>query len=416
MRVLLLTPHYPPEIRSVSRLMAELAEDLRHAGHQVSVVAPFPPEYSAGPEGVRGLPARERVEGIEIVRVWTMPFVNTAPWLRALTHFTLAGSLVAGALRLGRHDAVIAYSPPLTIGLACAALRRLWGAPFILNVQDIYPQALIDLGLARQRAVVALLRWIEQYSYRRAAAITVHSSGNRDLLRERGLDPAKLHVVPNWVDTSAIRPGIRTNGFRGELGLRDEFVVLFAGVLGYAQDLDVILEAAQALRDLPDVVFIVAGEGVRKAQAVKRADALGLRNVRFLPFQPLEAYPRLVAMSDVCLVTLQKTVTTPVVPSKIMTIMAAGRPIVATLGRGDAAEIIAASGGGICTSPGDAAALAEAIRTFYRDPERRLQSGEAGRRFVEDHYDRRVVTSVYSRLLASLRPPRLADSLHADGG
>jgi len=409
MRILLLTPHYPPEIRSVSRLMVELAQDLRAAGHDVTVVAPFPPPDGAGPGALDRMPARERTGGIQVIRVRTMPFVHVAPWLRAVTHFTLAGALTLGALSAGRHHAVVAYVPPLTIGLTCDLLRRVWGAPYILNVQDIYPQALIDLGLARQRLVVEILRWIEQYSYRHAGAITVHSEGNRRLLLERGLDAGKVHIVHNWVDTAAIRPGLRANGFRASLGLGDEFVVLFAGVLGYAQDIDVILEAARLLRAYEGIVFILAGDGVRKAQAVEQAAAWGLRNVRFLPFQPLEVYPQLVTMSDVCLVTLQKSVTTPVVPSKIMTIMAAGRPIVATVDSGgDAYEVIAGSGGGVCTPPGEPAALAEAILALYRDPALRQRAGEAGRRFAEMHFDRRAVTAVYARLLAELRG-------HADG-
>ena len=404
MRILLLTPHYPPEIRSVSRLMAELAQDLRETGHDITVVAPFPPRDGARPRDPEALPAHERTGGIQVIRVRTMPFVQVAPWLRAVTHFTLAGSLALGALAAGRHDAVVAYVPPLTIGLTCDLLRRVWGAPYILNVQDIYPQALIDLGLARRRVVVEILRWIEQYSYRHATAITVHSEGNRRLLLERGLDAQKVRVVHNWVDTTAIRPGLRTNGFRASLGLRDEFVVLFAGVLGYAQDIEVILEAARLLRAHEGIVFILAGDGVRKAQAVEQAAAWGLNNVRFLPFQPLEVYPQLVTMSDVCLVTLQKSVTTPVVPSKIMTIMAAGRPIVATVDAGgDAFEVISGSGGGLCTPPGEAPALAQAILTLYHDPALRQRAGEAGRRFAEAHFDRHAVTAVYARLLDDLR-------------
>lgn len=415
MKVLLLTPHYPPEIRSVSRLMAELAEDLYAAGHTVTVVAPLPPKESAGPVEVRGLPRQEITAGIRVVRVRTMPFVSVAPWLRAVTHFTLAGSLALGALSAGRHDVIIAYSPPLTIGLSCDLLRRVWEAPFVLNVQDIYPQTLIDLGLARQRFVVWLLLRIEQYAYRRAGVITVHSEGNRRLLLRRGLDPAKVRVVPNWVDTSAIRPAPRTNGLRATLGLRDEFVALFAGILGYAQDVDVILEAARLLQAHPEIVFVLAGDGVRKAQAVRQVEAWQLRNVRLLPFQPLEQYPALVTMADVCLVTLQKSVTTPVVPSKIMTIMAAGRPVVATVSPGgDAYEVIAGSGGGVCTPPGDARALAEAILALYRDPVMRMRTGEAGRRFAVAHFDRRAVTSVYAHLLAGLRPPHQVGDVSSD--
>lgn len=415
MRVLLLTPHYPPEIRSVSRLMAELAGDMRAAGHDVTVVAPFPPDEDVDPQVAGRVAASEQMDGVRVRRVRTLPFRNVPPWMRAVTHFTFAGSLAMAALSSGKQDAVIAYSPPLTVGLACDALRRMWRAPFILNVQDIYPQALVDLGLARG-PVVEILRRIERYAYRHAAAITVHSSGNRDLLLERGVPPEKVHVVFNWVDTKAIQPGPSSNHFRETLGLTHEFVVLFAGVLGYAQDIDVILEAARLMADSPNVVFVVAGEGVRKAQAVEHVRTWGLRNVRFLPFQPLDQYPSLVRMADVCLVTLQKSVATPVVPSKIMTIMAAGRPIVASVGSaGDAYDIITASGGGVCTPPGDARALVDAILTLYRDAPLRQRIGEAGRRFAEEHLDRRTVTATYMGLLDRVRGRGPVSSIVGDG-
>lgn len=413
MKVLLLTAHYPPEIRSVSRLMAELAEDLAGAGLEVTVVTTFPPSAD-GPRtglGRRPLISRQTRNGIRVVRVYTLPFVRVLPLVRAFTHFSLAVSLAVGGLLSGRHDAVIAYSPPLTLGLACDFLRRLWGAPFIFNVQDIYPQALIDLGLARNPAVVKLLAAIERYSYRRAAAITVHSPGNRDLLVGRGVPPRKVHVVPNWVDTRAIQPGPRMNDYRQALGLDNQFVVLFAGVLGYAQDIDVILRAARQLQQHAEIAFVIAGEGVRKAQAVVRAQAWGLRNVRFLPFQSLERYAFLVNSADVCLVTLQKSVTTPVVPSKIATIMAAGRPVVAALdAKGDARQVITDAACGVWVPPGDADGLAQAIFDLYRDPQRRAQLGAAGRTYAEVKLDRRVATSLYRWLLSSLSGGRTDES------
>ncbi len=402
MKILLLTPHYPPEVRSVSVLMSQLAEDLARRGHHVTVVAPHPPANmdGAAPPAPRG----RRDDGpVRVVRVPVLPFVKVAPSVRAVTQFTLAASMVWAGAREGRHDAVLVYSPPLTLALAAEVLGRRWRAPFVVSVQDLYPQALIDLGLARSRAVIGVLEWLERRAYRHSAAITVHSAGNRDILVARGIPASKITVVPNWVDLpDAAAPD---SPYRAELGLGRSFVVLFAGVMGYAQDMAVIVEAAEALRDEPEVLFLLVGDGVRRQEAEERVRSRGLPNVRFLPFQPIERYPLLVAAADCCLVTLQPAVNTPVVPSKIAGILASARPVVAALPPGDARALVEASGGGVCVEPGDAAALAEVLRRFARDPAARRAMGEAGRRYVEAHLSRAGATGLLAQVIERVAGP-----------
>lgn len=397
MNVLLITPHYPPEIRSVSVLMSQLAEDLAGRGHAVTVLAPYPPSHM---DEAPGAPRPERAgpAGVRVIRVPVLPFVKVPRAVRAVTHFTLAGSMVWSGLRTGRHDIVIVYSPPLPLALGGEILARRWRAPLVVNVQDIYPQALIDLGLARNRFVLAVLRWLERRAYRRAAALTVHSDGNRRLLLARGVNPAKITVVPNWIDTGpAAVPD--PNPYRVDLALGDRVVVLFAGVMGYAQDMAVIVDAATLLRDDSRIVFLLAGDGVRRPEAEALVRARGIANVRFLPFQPIERYPILVAAADCCLVTLQASVATPVVPSKIAGILGLARPVVAALPEGDAREIVDRSGGGVCVAPGDAAALAGVVRDLAADPARRRAMGAAGRRYVEAHFSRTAGTGLYAALL-----------------
>jgi len=405
MKILLLTPHYPPEIRSVSLLMSQLAEDLAAQGHVVTVITPYPPgNMDAAPSGVADTGpgrAQEDANGLRVFRVPVLPFVKVAPAIRAVTHFTLAASMTLAGLRAGRHDVILAYSPPLTVGLACDALRRAWQAPFVFNVQDLYPQALVDLGLVRNPIVLGVLRWLERHAYRHARAITVHSAGNRSALVSRGVPAEKITIIPNWIDTTAVVPGPRDNVYRAELGLGSRFVVLFAGVMGYAQDMAVIVDAAAALRDLGEreIEFVLVGDGVRRVEAEALVRARGLETVRFLPFQPLDRYPLLVSAADCCLVTLQGTVATPVVPSKIAGILAGGRPVLGALPPGDARTFIEESGGGFCVAPGDAAALAAVIRRLAHDPSLRAGVGEAGRRYVEAHLSRVAVTRLYSRLI-----------------
>jgi len=400
MKIALLTPHYPPEIRSVSVLMSQLAEDLVALGHTVTVLAPYPPANVD--EAPSNRPPREEQGAIQVRRVPVLPFVKVAPTVRAVTHFTLAASMLWSGARAGRHDAILVYSPPLPLALASEMLGRMWGAPFILNVQDLYPRALIDLGLARSRIVIGVLEWLERRAYRYSAAITVHSAGNRDLLIARGVPADKITVIPNWIDTGIATPVSEENPYRVEMRLQNQVVILFAGVMGYAQDMEVIVEAAAALRGEPEIVFLLVGDGVRRKETEEMVRVQGLENVRFLPFQSLDRYPALVSASDCCLVTLQAAVTTPVVPSKIAGILAAGRPVVAALPPGDARALVEASGGGVCVAPGDGAALAEAVRRLARDPHVRQAMGEAGRRYVEAHYARPSATGTYGRLITDV--------------
>jgi len=399
MRVLCLTPHYPPEIRSVSILMSQLAEDLAAMGHAVTVIAPYPPANMA--EAREGVVPKETGR-VRVIRTSVLPFVKVAPAVRALTHFSLAASMVSAGLRAGKHDVILAYSPPLTVGLACELLGRRWGTPFIFNVQDLYPQTLIDLGLARSRLVVGVLRWLERRAYRQARMITVHSAGNRDYLAARGVPPQKIAVIPNWIDTAVTVPGPHENVYRTELALQGRFVILFAGVMGYAQDLAVIVRAAAALRDHRDIVFLLVGDGVRRPEAENLVQARGLDTVRFLPFQPLERYPLLVNAADCCLVTLQSSVATPVVPSKIAGIFASARPVVAALPPGDARSLVEASGGGVCVAPGDAEAMAQALLRLAHSPASLKAMGEAGRRYVEVHFARAAATRSYGQLITDI--------------
>lgn len=389
--------------------MHELASDLAGYGHQVTVITTFPPRHVLAEYGdeaaalTRRFFARERMNGFRVVRVRTLPFAKLPPAVRAATQLTLAAGLLGGGLAAGEHDVVFAYSPPLELGLVCDILKRLSGARFILNVQDIYPQALVDLGLVRNRLAIRLMERLERYLYGRADAISVHSNGNRDLLVRRGTPAQKVHVVPNWIDTDALQPRPRENAFRRRHGLDGKFVVLFAGVMGYAQDLECVIDAAALVRHTPDITFLLVGDGAARPAIVKKAQTLGLRSVDFLPFQPLDTYPLVVAAADVCLVTLQARVATPVVPSKILGMMAASRPMVASVPLGgDAARLVREARCGICVNPGDASAIAAAVLQLFDDAALREELGRNGRCYAEEFLSRKAVTHLYHEMIADL--------------
>jgi glycosyltransferase involved in cell wall biosynthesis len=411
MRVLLLTDAFPPEVRSSSHLMYELAEDLARGGHAVAVVT-CAPRYNLAPaDAQRQWSAREQVGGVEVVRVPAPAIHHVSHVRRGLGQLLLPVAFYRAARRLPRADAILVYSPPLTLGVAAHWLARRWGSGFVLNVQDLFPQNAIDLGALRNPLLISFFRRLERYAYRRAAALSVHSAGNATWLRAQGVAADKLHVIPNWVDVEAFAQQEAGERVRRELGLGDRFVVLFAGVMGYAQDMEMIVEAAARLREEPRVVFLLVGEGSERAGVERRVRELGLNNVRLLPFVSREDYPALVAASNVGLVTLKKTMKTPVVPSKLATYLAAARPVIAGLNpESDACALIREADCGVLVPPGEAEGLAAAVRRLLENPQQAADLGARGRAYARAHLARRVCTAQYEQLLqqvARRREPRM---------
>ena len=405
MKVLLLTNYWPPEIGAASHLYYELSRELARRGHLVTVLTGFP-RYN-----VRDIPRQHRgkltlwedEDAVRVRRVRTLPLPQRFRVTRCIDHFLLALTYGAAGLAMERPDVLLTYSPPLPMGLAAGLLKRRCRCPFVLNVQDIFPQSAIDLGVLKHPLLVGFFEWFEKRVYSLADHITVHSEGNREDVVGKVGATAKVSVVPNWIDTDFIQPGPRHNGFRRDLGLSEEFVVSFAGTMGYSQDLDTVLLAADRLRNETGIVFLLVGDGVEAARLKKMAGQMNLPNVRWVPMQPRERYPSILEASDASLVTLHEAVRTPVVPSKLLSIMAAARPALLSVPlEGDAPQIVASAECGLCVPPGQPEALAEAVFTLHRDRGLADRLGRNGRGYVEAHLSVRSAASRYESLFHDL--------------
>ena len=365
----------------------------------MTVVAPMPDYHVIGArERYGGLRVAERLDGMRVVRVATLSVRSSLP-ARALSEFTAAAAIAVAALGVERPDVVIVYSPPLPLGLAACLVGALRGAPFVLSLQDLVPRAMVELGVLRSRAVIRSYEAIERFVYAQAAHTTVHSPGNLAHVFARGLEADRASIVPNWVDLAAIDAGTgRGRALRDEWRLGDEVVASFAGVIGYSQDLDVVVEAARVGRDDPGVVWLIVGDGVARPELEARAS--GLANVRFRPMQSRERYAALLDATDVGLVTLRAGVRSPVVPSKILSLMAAARPVVAVLAKdSDAARLIEDADCGVVVAPGDARGLALAVGRLAADPAERRRLGANGRRNAEENLALDVVVRRWDSLL-----------------
>jgi len=399
MKIMALTRYFPPEIGTASHLFYELCETLVLHGHEVTAVTGMPWYNLEAVEDKykNRMFLKEQLNGIQVIRVADCPVPSHGLRIR-LGHFSAPVAQAIGGLFTSKPDIIIFYSPPLLLGLAAAFLAKRWKIPFVMNLQDLYPLCLIDYGYPQ--AFISFLEIMERYIYKKAKFISVHSNGNKDyLLTEKKQPSDKVRVIYNWVDTGLITPGPKDNSFSNPLNLKDNFVVSFAGTIGAGQGLRFVVDTAWLLREVKDIKFLIVGGGIEKELLVQEAQNQGLSNMIFLPMQPKEIYPDILRASDISLTTLRKNLSAPAVPSKILSIMAAGRPVVASMPlQGDAPKLIQEAQCGMCLEPGDPKALADAILSLYRNSELREFYGQNGRRYVEEHFSRESCIGRYEAL------------------
>lgn len=404
MRILLLIVQYPPDTNPTGRLMATLAEGLRARGHEVDVITSFPhyARFQIEPAYRGRLVAHERGAGGDTTRLWVFTSGSKGRMLHRLASYLSFNALatIAGILRRRRYDVILAPNGSFFTGIAAAIVGALKGCPFVYNVQDLYPEVPVQAGQLTNRHAIAGLARLERLMYRLAARVSVIAPSFRANLLAKGVPAAKLALIPNFVATDFIRPLPRHNALSSTHGLDEHFVVCYAGNLGYVYDLHSVLDAAAQLAAHPDIRFLIVGDGVSKAELEARALALGLTNVRFLPFQPLEQLPQLRAAVDVQLSPHRPGTTGYSLPSKIYEVMASGRPLIVAADAGsDVANLVETAGCGLSVPPGDPARLAAAILALRADPALRAAMGAAGRRHAEQRLSPEAVVQQYEDLL-----------------
>jgi colanic acid biosynthesis glycosyl transferase WcaI len=332
-------------------------------------------------------------------------------WRRALGFVGFSAISVVAGLRTGRAsgdkrrvDAVIAMSPPLTLGLSGWLIAQGRRAPLLFNIQDVFPDAAIETGAIKNSTVITIARWLEKISYRAARVVTVLSDDLRENITAKlpVAHSEKVVVIPNFVDTEAIQPLGRMTQYRHDLGIDDRPVVMYAGNVGFSQSLNLLIEAA---REFPEVAFVVNGSGA--ARASLEIEAKELKNVIFGDYQPSERLAEVLATADIHVVLLKKGLGKVSVPSKTYSIMASGRAVVAAIDPGtEVVRLIEGAQCGVAVAPDDPTALIEALRTMLDDPSQIRQMGERAREFVEHVASPAAVAQRYVEVLHHLRDGR----------
>ena len=318
-------------------------------------------------------------------------------------------SVLAG-LRVDEPEVVIGTSPPIFQALSAWMVSAIRRCPFVMEVRDLWPDFAVDLGLLRNPVLIFLARRLELFLYARADHIIVNSPSYQNYLSAKGVQESNISVIPNGVDVSAFCVKESGEVFRRENGLVDKFVIMYAGAIGHANDVDCLLRAATRLLHRPEIVFAIVGDGKEVPRLRREADSHHLSNVRFIPAEPKQQMPRTLAAADVCVAALQDApMLHTTYPNKVFDYMAAGRPTVLAID-GAIREVIEESRGGIFVPPGDDAALAEAILALYRSPALRKEMGANARSYVTSHFDRGLQAAQMADVLLrycsmnSLRP------------
>jgi glycosyltransferase involved in cell wall biosynthesis len=300
---------------------------------------------------------------------------------RAANYVTYFGSAMFKGLRIRKPDVVVSLTDPPIIGLAALAASRRADAPFVFLCEDIFPEVATLLEDFHSPAVNDVLTQVNRFLVAKATRIiALGETMKRRLVDGKGADPPKVSIIHNWADCNVVVPGPRANAFARRHGLVEKFVVLHAGNIGLSQDLEIVLHAADQLRDRTDIVFVFVGEGAKKHDLQELAQRRDLRNVRFLPFQPREAMNESYATADVALISLKRGLAGVIVPSKVYNVLASGRPCIAAVEDDcEVADIVRTSGCGYVVAPGDAAALSARVVDLAQNRGKAVDCGARGR-------------------------------------
>ncbi len=410
MKILKLPPYYFPEQVSSTHLSADLTEGFVSKGWLVENIVPMPCRGIS--DELRNEYKHKRHEilydGKVTVNRFTMFKEGRNPVIRALRYFLVNSIQKKRAKKAKGIDLVYGGSTPPIHGLLCGRVARLLSrkygrkVPFIYNLQDIFPDSLVTTGLARKDSLLYRIgSKIEKKTYQYADKIIVISNSMRKNILDKGVPESKIKVIPNWIDTSNVVPVAKdTNALFEEFGIpKEKFIVLYAGNLGAAQGTEVLIEAAERLKDHSEIQFVIFGNGIDFEKIQRKIHEEHLNNVFLHALLPQDRVSEVYSLGDVDIITCKKGTGMSSMPSKLWSIMACNTEIIASFDEeSDLAEILRESQGGICVEPQNPAALAEAILSSYQ----RWKEGNilqvCSREYVEEHASKERCVSEYIAL------------------
>lgn len=401
MKILILTQYYPPENGAPQNRLASLACHLMNAGHAVQVVTAFPnyPEYVFHPDYRTKKRKVEVMDGIKVIRANLFVSKRSIPFYRLLTYFSFAFNSYFAALRnAATPHVLICESPPLFLGITALALKRKWKSKLVFNVSDLWPESVEQLGIIKNKHLLTLSYRLAKHIYQNSDLISGQTNGI--VLSVRNIVPDKKTIwIPNGIERKKFQsfsPVFPAND-------KTEFCLLYAGILGYAQGLEVIMEAAVKLSDFSEIKFVLAGDGPERNRLIALKNQLKLENVFFTGNLSIEALFHQLVNADACIIPLKNLqVFKGAIPSKIFEAMYFAKPILLGV-EGEAKSLFIERGNaGLFFAPENANDLAEKIKTLFHNRELASQLGKNGKKFVEENFDRKRIAENFEIELQAL--------------
>ncbi|NJK47260.1 glycosyltransferase family 4 protein [Candidatus Gracilibacteria bacterium] len=396
MHILIVSCVFSPEPVTSAVTSEQLAIGLVKKGHRVTVITAFPnrPGGKLYPGYTRSWRKVEQTEaGYELIRTYS--WLSTQPTVlsRLLENLSFGVASTLNALSI-KPDLVYANTWPLFASGFLTALCSLRKLPLVINIQDIYPDAAIELGKFPSSGLLPqLLRSLDTWiAHQSITLVTLSENFARFYSKTRQVPPQKVHIVYNWLDDEEIKPGSRIGNFRNQQNIsEDTFLVMYAGNIGVNAGVEFVIEAATKLQDLPDVLFIIAGDGSCRKACEDLAQKYELANLRFFYPLPKEEFSEVQAAADLMILPTRKSGSLTSVPSKLIAYMLSGRTVLATVDEeSDTARIIKEARCGVCVAPEDPDAIAKAIRMSIQIPDELNQMGQQARSYALQNFSSQV--------------------------
>lgn len=381
----------------------EMAQYLRARGHELVIVA-SDLNYQTGQRTVErtGLFAEQMIDGVRILRAYIFPALHRSYFWRIISFLSFMFTSVWTAFTVKNVDIVMGTTPPIFQAVSAWFVALIRRKPFLLEVRDLWPEFGVSMGVLKNPIVISLARWLENFLYARATHILVNSPAYKEYMLGKGLPENKITYIPYGTDVDMFNPDLDGSPVRKKFGLENKFVVLYAGALGQANDIDTILRAAERLNHESQIRFVLFGDGKERARLESESKRMNLTNVIFAGVCPKKEMPLVIASSDVCLAILQDVpMFRTTYPNKVFDYMAAARGTVLVID-GVVREVIESSGGGVFVSPGNEEQLAKTILELSNDPQRVKQMGLNARAYLVKHLDRRDKLNETLALLENL--------------
>src|SRR5262245_3056287 len=356
-RVLVLNQYYWPGVEATAQLLTELCEALA-AEYDVTVVTGrLRGREDASDDHVRN--------GVRIIRVNSTVYDRAQLGRRGANYLTYLSLAAGRGLSLPRPDVIVCMTDPPMVGALAIVLGRRYRAPVVVLSQDVFPEIAVELKRLTNPVAISLLGAITRFSLRRADRVVAIGDTMSQRLEHKGVEPRRMRVIPNWVDTGTLTPQPRDNGWARENGLVGRFVVMHSGNVGHAQNLDNLIRATTFVHDVESLTAVIVGFGARHADHVAFAREIGADAVRFLPYQPREVLPESLSSAEVHFVGRGRGVAGYVVRSRLYGLLACARPVVvAADADSETARVVQEAGCGLVVPPGRPEILAKTLRSL----------------------------------------------------